>query len=177
MSELVVIAAVARNGMIGATAEGKPVMPWHLPEDLKHFKALTTGHPIIMGRKTWESLGRPLPNRHNIVITRNAGFRADGATVVPSLPAALALCADATCFVLGGGEIYAQALPLATRLELTEIDAEFDGDTRFPDFSRSEFSETARSAHVSAGGLAYAFASYRRNASADLRYSVSAGST
>ena len=168
MSELVVIAALARNGMIGATVEGKPVIPWHLPEDLKHFKALTTGHPIIMGRKTWESLGRPLPNRHNIVVTRNAGFIAEGATVAASLPAALALCNDDSCFVIGGGELYAQALPLATRLELTEIDAEFDGDTRFPDYAHDDFIEVSRTPHVSASGLAYAFVSYRRLTSAYL---------
>ncbi len=162
MSELVIIAAVARNGMIGATVDGKPVMPWHLPEDLKHFKALTLGHPIIMGRKTWESLGRPLPGRHNIVITRNADYRADGATVERSLTDAQALCANETAFVIGGGEIYAQALALATRLELTEIDAEFAGDTQFPANARVGFSEVSREVHHAAAGFDYAFVSYRR---------------
>lgn len=162
MGELVIIAAVARNGIIGATVDGNPVMPWHLPEDLRHFKALTGGHPILMGRKTWESLGRPLPGRRNIVITRNADYRAEGAEVAPSLAAAQALCGDATAFVIGGGEIYAQALPLATRLELTEIDADFVGDTHFPAWSRGEFFVQTRSAHVGANGLRYAFVSYRR---------------
>ena len=104
------VAAVAANGIIGA--DGK--LPWRLPEDLKHFKALTLGHPVIMGRKTWESLGRPLPGRENIVVTRSAGYDAPGASVAASLEAALALCAgEAVVFVIGGSALYAAALPLA----------------------------------------------------------------
>jgi dihydrofolate reductase len=162
MTELVIIAAIARNNTIGATIDGKATMPWRLPEDLKHFKALTLGHPIIMGRKTWESLGRPLPGRQNIVITRNGGYLADGATVVNSLDAAIALCDKATAFVIGGGEIYAQALSVATRLEFTEIDADFAGDTQFPAWDRQNFIETTRETHRAEAGFDYAFVTYRR---------------
>jgi dihydrofolate reductase len=162
MTELVIIAAIARNGIIGATVDGKATMPWRLPEDLKHFKALTLGHPIIMGRKTWESLGRPLPGRQNIVITRSSDYVADGATVVESLDAAIAACNAATAFVIGGGEIYAQALAIAAQLELTEIDAEFDGDTRFPLWDRQYFIESSRETHHAESGLNYAFVTYHR---------------
>lgn len=166
MSELVIIAAVARNGIIGTTVAGKPVLPWHLPEDLRHFKALTLGHPIIMGRKTWQSLGRPLPGRHNIVITRTPGFVAEGASVATSLDQALDLCSNAgensTAFVIGGGEIYVQALPRATRLELTEIDLEAAGDTYFPVWPRAAFAEVSRTTHHADAGFDYAFVSYRR---------------
>lgn len=157
MTELTVIAAVARNGIIGNTVDGKPAMPWRLPEDLKHFKALTMGHAIVMGRKTWESLGRPLPGRQNIVITRTPGYLADGAIVVDGLNAALACCKDRVAFVIGGGEIYALALPRATRLELTEIDADFAGDTRFPYWDRSAFREISRESHRADGGFDYSF--------------------
>jgi dihydrofolate reductase len=162
MTELVIIAAIARNGIIGATVDGKATMPWRLPEDLKHFKALTLGHPIIMGRKTWESLGRPLPERQNIVITRSSTYVADGATVVGSLDAAIAVCEKATAFVIGGGEIYTQALGIATRLELTEIDLECAGDTRFPAWDRQNFIETTRETHRAEDGFNYAFVSYQR---------------
>src|SRR3970282_2251892 len=112
------VAAVAKNGVIGAAGK----LPWRLPEDLKHFKALTLGHPVIMGRKTWESLGKPLPGRDNIVVTRSSGFEAHGASVASSLDAALALCmGEPIVFVIGGGELYAEALPVADGLVLTEI--------------------------------------------------------
>ncbi len=143
---LTLIAAIARNGVIG---KGN-ALPWHLPEDLKHFKQLTTGQAVIMGRKTWESLPpkfRPLPNRLNIVITRNADYLAPGATVVPSLPAAIAaagLADNDEVFVIGGAETYAQALAIADRLQFTEIDADFEGDAHFPDWDRSQWRETAR---------------------------------
>lgn len=163
MSEVVVIAAVARNGIIGATVEGKPVLPWRLPEDLKHFKALTWGHPIIMGRKTWESLGRPLPGRRNIVVTRQTAMSAEGATVVNSLAAALEQCPEPCVFVIGGGEIYAQALAVAQRLELTEVALDADGDTTFPAWTRSDFIETARESHRAAAGFEFAFVTYQRS--------------
>ena len=113
------VAAVAANGVIGAGGK----LPWRLPEDLRHFKALTLGHPVIMGRRTWESLAlRPLPGRENIVVTRSPGYEAPGAHVAASLEAALALCAgEAVAFVIGGGELYQAALPLADGLVLTEI--------------------------------------------------------
>lgn len=157
---LTLIAAVARNSVIGRDN----ALPWKLPEDLKRFKALTTGHPIVMGRKTWESLGRPLPGRHNIVITRDVAYRAEGATVVGSLPEALKAAGDtAELFVIGGAEIYRLALPLANRLQLTEIDADFDGDTVFPTFAQSDWKETARERHHSdAAGFDYAFVTYQR---------------
>jgi dihydrofolate reductase len=157
--ELVLIAAVASNGVIGVNN----TLPWRLPDDLKRFKALTFGHPVIMGRKTWESLGRPLPGRHNIVITRAAGFVAPGATVAHSVKAALAACGDAgIAFIIGGAEIYAQTLPLAQRLELTEIHAGIEGDAHFPAIDRSVWRETARARHSTDAGLEYDFVSYER---------------
>lgn len=156
---LVLVAAVASNGVIGVNN----TLPWRLPDDLRRFKALTLGHPVIMGRKTWDSLGRALPGRHNIVITRAAGFAAPGATVVHSVDAALAACGDADiAFVIGGAEIYAQALPLANRLELTEIQAGIEGDAHFPPFDRSAWRETARERHSTGDALEYDFVSYER---------------
>ena len=153
-----IIAAVAANGVIGKDNR----MPWHLSEDLKHFKALTMGHPMIMGRKTWESLPGRLPGRPHIVVTRNAGYRAEGATVAPSLAAAIAAADSNEVFVIGGGQLYAEALAIADRLQLTEIDAEFAGDTRFPLYDRSRWHEVSRERHASANGLAYAFVTYER---------------
>lgn len=160
-AELVVIVARARNGVIGIENR----LPWHLPEDLKHFKALTTGNAVIMGRKTWESLPpkfRPLPERLNIVVTRDRGYVADGATVAHSLPEAVAAAGDRKAFVIGGAEIYAQALPLATRLEITEVDADIPGDAFFPALDAAAWRETARESHQSTSGLGFAFVSYRR---------------
>lgn len=156
---LVLIAAVAANGVIGVDNS----LPWRLPGDLKRFKALTLGNPIIMGRKTWESLGRALPGRHNIVVTRTADFTAPGATVVNSVNAALAACTNAErAFVIGGAEIYAQTLPLANRLELTEIHADITGDAHFPAFDLAEWRETARETRRGEEGLEYDFVSYER---------------
>lgn len=159
---LILIAAVARNGVIG----NANALPWHLPEDLRHFKELTTGHAVIMGRKTWESLPerfRPLPGRRNLVVTRNPAFAAPGAALAPSLEDALAkVGAGETVFVIGGAELYAHALPLADRLELTEIEAEFAGDAFFPRRDPAAWHETARSRRHSAAGLDFAFVSYQR---------------
>lgn len=158
---LSLIAAVARNGVIGINNR----LPWHLPADLKHFRVLTTGHAVIMGRKTWESLPekfRPLPGRQNIVITRNEAYRADGAVVVGSLPAAVAAAQGDEAFVIGGAELYKAALPLADRLQLTEIDADFDGDTHFPTVTPDRWLETARDSQRDEGGLTYAFVTYQR---------------
>ena len=160
-AELVLVAAVAKNGVIG----NANALPWHLPEDLKHFKELTTGHSVIMGRKTWESLPerfRPLPGRHNIVVTRNPAYAAPGATVVHSLEEALKVGAGGTAFVIGGAELYAHALPLARRMELTEIDAAFPGDAHFPTFSHAQWRAIARTAGTAADGLRYNFATYER---------------
>jgi dihydrofolate reductase len=158
---LSLIAAIARNGVIGVDNH----LPWHLPADLKHFKALTTGNTVIMGRKTWESLPekfRPLPNRRNIVVTRNAMYRAEGADVAASLPAAVTLSASGEAFVIGGAELYAAALPLADRLCLTEIDAEFAGDTHFPAIDPDRWREASRQSHRDESGLGYAFVTYER---------------
>jgi dihydrofolate reductase len=168
MLTLSLIAACARNRIIGRDNK----MPWHLPADLKRFKAVTMSHPVIMGRKTFESilasLGKPLPGRSNIIVTRNAQFRADGCITVHSLEAALAACgAAAEAFVIGGGEIYRQALPLARRIYLTEIDAEFEGDARFPEFDKTVWRESARETHATGdAGLAYAFVTYENAAHA-----------
>jgi dihydrofolate reductase len=158
---LSVIAAVARNGVIGKDN----ALPWHLPADLKHFKALTSGHTVIMGRKTWESLPekfRPLPGRQNIVVTRNAGYVATGASVVTSLADAMAAATDPEAFVIGGAELYQAALPLADRLQLTEIDMDYEGDTRFPALDPAQWRETARDAQRDEAGLGYAFVTYAR---------------
>ncbi|MCD6705770.1 MAG: type 3 dihydrofolate reductase [Thiobacillus sp.] len=157
-----VIAALARNRVIGIENR----LPWRLPEDLAHFKALTLNHPILMGRKTFESLGRPLPGRTNIVITRNPGYRRDGCLVADSIAAALALCRDAAeVFFIGGAELYAQAIPLADRLYLTEVDIEAEGDARFPDYDRSAFREVSRESHTGEKGdaLEFDFAVYERS--------------
>src|SRR5574338_304455 len=128
------VAAVAANGVIG----DKGQLPWTLPEDLRHFKRLTLGHPVIMGRRTWESLGKPLPGRDNIVVTGQAGYRAAGASVATSLEAAIALCLDApVAFVIGGSRLFEEALPIAAGLALTEIRRDFSGDTWFPKYDRS----------------------------------------
>ena len=153
------VAAVAANGVIGDGGK----LPWRIPEDLRHFKSLTLGHPVIMGRKTWASLGRPLPGRENIVVTRTAGFEAPGAHVAASLDAALALCAgEPVAFVIGGGEIYAAALPLADGMVLTEIGRDFPGDARFPDFDRSAWRETQRKPQTGSDGLPFDFVLYER---------------
>ena len=153
------VAAVAANGVIG----GNGTLPWHLPEDLKHFKALTLGHPVVMGRKTWVSLGKPLPGRENIVVTRSPGLEAPGASVASSLDAALALCAgEPVVFVIGGGELYAAALPIADGLVLTEIQRDFAGDVRFPDFDRSAWRETQRQPQTGADNLRFDFVLYER---------------
>jgi dihydrofolate reductase len=153
------IAALAANGVIGV--DGK--LPWHLPEDLKHFKKLTLGHPIIMGRRTWESLGKALPGRDNIVVTRTAGYEAPGAAVATSLPAALALCAgEPVAFVIGGHQLFVESLSLATGLILTEIFRDFEGDTWFPPFDRSQWRESQREPHVTADGMKFDFVLYER---------------
>lgn len=150
---VIVIAAVARNGVIGRDGG----LPWHIRDDMRRFKALTAGCPVVMGRRTWESLpsrARPLPGRLNIVVTRRAGWHADGAQAVPSLEQALAHVASLApavprLFVIGGAEIYAGALPLADELELTEVQMDVAGDATFPAWNRSEFIEVHRERHAS----------------------------
>lgn len=141
--EIVLIAAVARNGVIGRNN----TLPWRLKGDMQFFRRTTTGHPVVMGRRTWESLGRALPGRRNVVVTRNPLFRAEGAEVVGNLEAAFAIVGEGPIFVIGGADLYRQALPYADRLLITEVEAEVEGDARFPDFDRSAFVETARANH------------------------------
>ncbi|HET9644443.1 MAG TPA: dihydrofolate reductase [Burkholderiaceae bacterium] len=158
--KLVLIASVARDRAIGKGNE----LLWRDPEDLKHFRTVTMGCPVLMGRRTWESLPerfRPLPGRRNIVLTRDKGWRPEGAETAASLDEALAGVSDAPkAFVIGGGQLYAQALPRADELVLTEIDAQFEGaDTFFPEY-RGMFDETGRDARVTAEGIRYDFVTY-----------------
>jgi dihydrofolate reductase len=159
---LSVIASVARNGGIGKGNE----LLWRESADLKRFRAVTMGCPVIMGRRTWESLParfRPLPGRRNIVVTRDRAWRVEGADAADSLDAALALARPAPkAFVIGGAQLYALALPRADELMLTEIDADLDADTFFPVWDRAAFVQTSREDHVSAQGLPYRFATYQR---------------
>ena len=158
MTEIVIIAAVARNRVIGKDN----TLIWNIPEDMAHFKALTSGHAVIMGRKTWESLPprfRPLPGRRNIVISRQAGYAAPGAELADSLDGALRLAAtEQTAFVIGGAQIYEQAMSVADRLEITEVDLEPEGDAWFPVIDAGCWQETARAA-----GQGYAFVTYRHS--------------
>jgi dihydrofolate reductase len=163
--EIVLVVAVADNGVIGRDG----AMPWHLPADLKHFKRLTTGKPVIMGRKTFESIGKPLPGRHNIVLTRDAGWKAHGATVVPNLAEAIAAAGldprarAGEIMVVGGAQIYAEAMPIATRIELTRIHLSPEGDTRFPELDPGQWRETARVENPAEGEApAFDFLTYVR---------------
>ena len=160
--KLHLILARAANGVIGLNN----TLPWHLPEDMAHFKRTTLGCPVIMGRKTWDSLPPkfcPLPGRLNVVVTRQPDWRADGALAAHSLQEARALCPpDSDAWVIGGADIYAQALPLASTAVVTEIDADFDGDAFAPKFG-TQWTETAREHHTSAGGLKFSFVTYRQS--------------
>ena len=159
MSTLTIIVATDQQGGIGIAN----TLPWKLPEDLAHFKRVTTGHPIIMGRKTFDSIGRPLPNRRNIVITRNHEWRHDGVEAVGSVAEAIALLDGAQGFVIGGAQIYQQALALTETLIITEIGHTYACDAFFPELDQAEWQETAREAHVSAAsGLPYAFVTLQR---------------
>lgn len=154
---LSLIAALAANGVIG----NGNALPWRLPEDLKRFKALTLGHPVIMGRKTFESIGRPLPRRRNIIISRNPAYRAADCEVAASLESALDICkSDNEVFIIGGAQIYAEALPLAERLYLTEIRCDFPGDVSFPEIDKNRWREAAREPHTSSEGLSFDFVLY-----------------
>lgn len=151
--KIALIVAMTRNRVIGKDNK----MPWHLPEDLKYFKRVTLNKPVVMGRNTFESIGKPLPQRTNIIVSRNADYKVAGAIVVPSVEQALQMVADlyqtieapedSEVMIIGGAQIYAQTLPLAQRLYLTEIEAEIDGDASFPAFDRSGWQETAREEH------------------------------
>ncbi|MGY8752576.1 MAG: dihydrofolate reductase [Phycisphaerales bacterium] len=130
-----IVVAITENFVIGANGD----MPWHLPADLQHFKAITSGSAIVMGRRTWESIGRPLPNRTNIILTRQEDFKAEGATVVHSLDESVEVAKEQKLFVIGGGEIYTQALSRATAMHITRIHTTLKGDTFFPLFDEEEW--------------------------------------
>jgi dihydrofolate reductase len=153
MTALVV--AVAENGVIG----GDNRLLWHLPLDLKHFKQLTQGHPIVMGRRTFESIGKPLPNRTNIIVTRQNGWQAEGCEVAYSVPLALEMARgiEENIFVIGGGEIYRQALPAADVVYLTEVHHTFEGDVAFPNLNPDEWREESRERHEPDEKHAYPF--------------------
>jgi dihydrofolate reductase len=156
------IVAMAKNRVIGINN----TLPWHLPPDLKHFKSLTMGHHIVMGRKTYESIGKPLPGRTSVVVTRNAGYAVSGVLVVNSLPAAIQACGDdKEIFVIGGAELYHHAITLADRIYLTEIDADIDGDAHFPEFNRDEWHEVSRdmNSQREPQPLDFHFVTYQRN--------------
>ena len=159
MTNLTLIVATDNAGGIGM----RNTLPWKLPQDLAHFKRTTTGHPILMGRKTFDSIGRPLPNRRNIVISRNPNWQHDGVEAVTSLDQALALTDVAEVFVIGGAEIYTLALPSANRLIVTEISQRFECDAFFPSIDKTIWTETAREVHHDdANGFDFAFVTYQR---------------
>ena len=159
MTQLSIIVAVAHDGVIGVNN----TLPWHLPEDLKRFKALTMGHHIIMGRKTYDSLGRLLPGRTTVIVTRNENYKVEGALVANSLEAAIGLCEnDDEVFLIGGAELYQAGLQLAHKLYITEIELDVAGDAFFPKLDSTEWQETEREAHTSEKGLNFSYATYIR---------------
>jgi dihydrofolate reductase len=169
---LSVLAAMAQNRIIG----NNNAIPWRLPHDLKHFKELTMGHPIIMGRKTHDSIGRLLPGRTSIIITRQPDYEVPGALVVNSIGEALSICSQTRseegehldqvneCFVIGGADIFQQMLPLCDRIYMTEIHRDFEGDAYFPEFDRNDWREVSHEEHVDDNGLEYHFATLDRKA-------------
>lgn len=159
MSKLSLIAAVAQNGVIGLDN----TLPWHLPEDLKRFRALTTGHHIIMGRKTYESLNRLLPDRTTVIVTRNLGYAVEGALIAHSLEDAIAQSSDdPEVFLIGGAELYRDGLKLADTLHITEVHQEVDGDAYFPQWDRQQWREVSRERHTSIKGLPFSYVTYQR---------------
>ncbi|OGV76095.1 MAG: diacylglycerol kinase [Methylotenera sp. RIFCSPLOWO2_02_FULL_45_14] len=159
MRHLSIIVATSNNDVIGVNN----ALPWHLPEDLKRFRALTTGHHIIMGRKTYESLGRLLPNRTTVIVTRNKDYKIDGALVTDSLEAAVALCKeDAEPFLIGGAELYQHGLKLATRLYITRVHADFAGDAFFPTVDYKLWQLIEKRDHTSVSGLEYSDLIYEK---------------
>ena len=148
-----IIAAVADNGVIGAAGK----IPWHVSDDLKRFKRLTLGHPVVMGRKTYDSLGKPLSGRRNLVLTRGPAI--PGVECFSDLTGALATCVCETVFIIGGAEVYRQALPLANTLLLTHVHRQVEGDTKFPEYDSSRWQEVGREEHTD-----YAFVEYRLRA-------------
>jgi dihydrofolate reductase len=160
-TKISIIAAMAENRVIGVDN----TLPWRLPADLRHFRLITTGHPVIMGRRNYESIGKPLPGRDNIVVTRDPDYRAPGCTVTHSLEQALTSAQnDREIFIIGGAEIYRQAFPRAERLYLTLVHADIRGDTYFPEFDPAQWRETSRERHEAdeKNPYAYTFLTYDR---------------
>jgi dihydrofolate reductase len=165
VKRLHLIFARAANGVIGKDGD----LPWRLPEDMAHFKRTTAGRPVVMGRKTWESLPpkfRPLPGRTNIVVTRQSGWNDKGAVRAGSLEEAIGLCPDGDTWIIGGAEIYRQALPLAHSAVVTEIESDFDGDAMAPVLG-PEWTEVARERHTATNGLAFSWATYKNTTRGD----------
>ena len=159
VARLTLVVAIDKQRGIGVNN----TLPWHLPEDLAHFKRVTTGHPIIMGRKTFDSIGRPLPNRRNIVVTRNADWRHDGVDAVTSLADAIALVGGEQACIIGGAQIFNESMGIASQLVITEIDHTFACDTFFPPLAAGEWTETAREQHHSeTNGFDYSFVTYNK---------------
>ncbi|MCC6072433.1 dihydrofolate reductase [Massilia sp. GCM10020059] len=160
MTQLTIVVAIDAKRGIGVNN----TLPWHLPEDLAHFKRVTLGHPIIMGRKTFDSIGRPLPGRRNIVVTRNPDWRHEGVEAVTSLPAAIAIVGDEPASIIGGAQIFNESLPLADRMIVTEIEHTFECDTFFPELAPGAWRETARvTQHSDANGFDFSYVTYERN--------------
>ena len=150
---------MANNHVIGINNG----LPWHLPEDLKHFRALTTGHHIIMGRKTYDSLGRLLPGRTTVIVTRNIDLKVEGALIANSLQAAVLLCKnDTEVFIIGGAELYKDGLSQANKLYVTEVNLDVDGDAFFPIIDLDLWIESAREDHVSEKGISFSYVLYKR---------------
>ncbi len=159
MTTLSIIVAMARNRVIGI----HNTLPWHLPEDLKRFRALTMGHHIVMGRKTYESLGRLLPGRTTVIVTRNANYAVEGALIANSLKQAIKMCArDDEIFLIGGAELYQDALKVANKLYVTEIELAVEGDAFFPEIDLNIWKATARETHQSDNGLVFHYLTYQR---------------
>lgn len=159
MTSLSTIVAIANKRVIGVNN----TLPWHLPEDLKRFRALTMGHHIIMGRKTYESLGRLLPGRTTVIVTRNTHYKVEGAFIANSLQEAIALCGgDDEAFLIGGAELYQDGLKLSNKLYITEISLAVEGDAYFPEYQLEEWVESSREAHTSAQGLNFSYVTYNR---------------
>ena len=152
--QVTIVVARARNGVIGAQNS----LPWRLPADLKHFRKITLGNPVVMGRRTWESIGRPLPDRRNIVITRNPAFTAPGCETADSVEAALAMVAGVRdVMIIGGAAVYQESMKYVKRMHVTEVHAEVEGDTFFPEFDITEWRETRRVDHAADEANAYAY--------------------
>ncbi|MBC3882293.1 dihydrofolate reductase [Undibacterium sp. LX40W] len=158
MARLSIIVATDKKRGIGINNQ----LPWHLPEDLAHFKNTTSGHPIIMGRKTYDSIGRPLPKRRNIVVSRNSEWNQTGVETVNSIEQAFALLNEEQAFVIGGAQIYQQAMQLAERLVVTEIQGEYDCDAFFPEIDPKIWGETSRQSFISSNNLAYDIVIYSK---------------